>query len=394
MGPLKDYSFIRGFNYTWGEQNESAAFEETGFRRHLGYAKKIGLNSMRVQLHMEDYERDPKGFLDQTDKMVSIAFEQGIRTTLILFNGVQFSAEQFEEGYQSRAARYIRDTVHQLKDNDGLLLWDIMNNPSMNNYILQSPDPERSGRWMRIVALLKNYVGQVRGWDSTTAVTIGHTGFPDVKDTIDEADVISFHNYYSTSALQHQVYQQAKRYGELVQKPLLICELGAPQRANPYDRAIYLADQYHVGWFVFQLMISGYWGSVQGIFYEDGTVRDPSAAAAVLGIYRNRETEMIPNAANRERAAEEAVRRVKAALAENTDIFDARSQPIDFVLDAAEFCANLLEANQLVPMNEPPTVQIEKIRKNGNSSEARRLAYRLAKCLEEECFLFGEGGMS
>ncbi len=390
MRPLKDYSCIHGFNYTWGEQNEAAAFDASVFRRHLGYAGKIGLNAMRVQLHIEDYERDAKAFLDQTDEMVSIALEYGIHTILILFNGIQFPEEQFEEDFQGRAARYIQDTVLRLKNNEGLLLWDIMNNPSMSQYIVQSPDQERNERWLRIVTLVKNYTGRVRRWDDTNAITIGHAGLPDVKDTIEDVDVISFHNYYASTALQHRIYQQTKRYGEMVQKPVFICELGAPQRANPYDRAIYYADQYHVGWFIFQLMITGYWGSVQGIFYEDGTVRDPAAAAAALGIYRNRETDLIPNAANRERAAEEAVRRVKAALAENTDIFDARSQPIDFVLDAAEFCANLLEANQLVPMNEPPTMMIEKIRKNGNSLEARRLAYRLAKRLEEECFLFDE----
>ncbi len=75
MRPLKDYSCIHGFNYTWGEQNEAAAFDASVFRRHLGYAGKIGLNAMRVQLHIEDYERDAKAFLDQTDEMVSIALE-------------------------------------------------------------------------------------------------------------------------------------------------------------------------------------------------------------------------------------------------------------------------------------------------------------------------------
>ncbi len=53
--PLKDYSFIRGVNY--GMMGDQAVLE-----RDLGYAKRVNLNSTRIWLSYQAYERDPQGF--------------------------------------------------------------------------------------------------------------------------------------------------------------------------------------------------------------------------------------------------------------------------------------------------------------------------------------------
>ena len=65
-------------------------------------------------------------------------------------------------------------------------------------------------------------------------------------------------------------------------------------RGNPYDLGIQLHDEYKVGWYLFELMISGnYWSRVHGVVYPDGSVRDPSIAAAIMGFFRNRGEDMI-----------------------------------------------------------------------------------------------------
>ena len=78
---------------------------------------------------------------------------------------------------------------------------------------------------------------------------------------------------------------------------------------------------------------------------------------------------------------------VKEALEEKTKVFRAGRKSIDEVLEAAEFCANLLEACELVPMYDPPTARITQIRKAGDEREARKLAYELALLLQEKCLL-------
>ena len=91
-------------------------------------------------------------------------------------------------------------------------------------------------------------------------------------------------------------------------------------------------------------MIDGYWSDVHGIFYPDGTVRDPSIPAAVLGFRRKRDEGMVYPNANKEGYAQRGISMVKEALEEKTKVFRAGRKSIDEVLEAAEFCANLLEA--------------------------------------------------
>ena len=43
MKPLQDYSFLKGVNHGF-ERDEAA------LRRHLGYGKRLGINSVRIWL--------------------------------------------------------------------------------------------------------------------------------------------------------------------------------------------------------------------------------------------------------------------------------------------------------------------------------------------------------
>jgi len=56
-----------------------------------------------------------------------------------------------------------------------------------------------------------------------------------------------------------------------------------------------------VGWYIWELMIvrEG-WGPVHGVFYEDGTVRDPSIAAAIMGFFRKRTADILPAVPDKE----------------------------------------------------------------------------------------------
>ena len=56
--PLKDYSFIRGVNH--GMQGDQAVLE-----RDLGYAKRLNLNSTRIWLSYQGYEKDPRAYIDR-----------------------------------------------------------------------------------------------------------------------------------------------------------------------------------------------------------------------------------------------------------------------------------------------------------------------------------------
>jgi hypothetical protein len=97
------------------------------------------------------------------------------------------------------------------------------------------------------------------------------------------------------------------------------------------------------------------WGVVHGVFYEDGTVRDPAIAAAMLGFFRNRGRNILPAVPDREGWITRVVNNGNKWL-EQTDASWNEG------LDLAETAAHLLEAAELVPMREPPTREVDLMR--------------------------------
>ncbi len=81
MKPLKDYSFIKGFNY--GLERIDKYNHEIEVR-NMGYAKRLTLNSCRLFMQMEDWKKDPKKFLNCLKDFMTVAWEHGISTTPIL----------------------------------------------------------------------------------------------------------------------------------------------------------------------------------------------------------------------------------------------------------------------------------------------------------------------
>jgi hypothetical protein len=111
-----------------------------------------------------------------------------------------------------------------------------------------------------------------------------------------------------------------------------------------------------VGWYIWELMITGQWGTVHGVFYGNGTVRDPSIVSALMGFFRNRGPSVIPEVPDREGRVTRAVAEGKKWLADPNPLWDAG-------LDLAERSANLLEAAQLIAMHNPPTRQVDLLRR-------------------------------
>ena len=112
-------------------------------------------------------------------------------------------------------------------------------------------------------------------------------------------------------------------------------------------------------------MIPPHWGTVHGVFYPDGTVRDPSIAAAMLGFFRNRGTDAVLEDPDREGWVTRTVEGAKQWLSDE----DASYQK---GLNLAETAANLLEANQLVSMRHLPSASVARLREDDADQAALR----------------------
>ena len=121
-----------------------------------------------------------------------------------------------------------------------------------------------------------------------------------------------------------------------------------------------------MGWCIWELMIvrKG-WGNVHGVFYEDGSVRDPSIAAAIMGFFRNRDNIRLeePDAENKITKTLTAIDEWKAAGS------------ADFAkgIYNAEVAANLLESAQIAPMHEAPLYKVNRVRESGDIQQLRAL---------------------
>ena len=182
-------------------------------------------------------------------------------------------------------------------------------------------------------------------------MTIGATFADNMIEMGDSVDVFSFHDYPTTRAPIRADIAKAKSYAAKVGKPLINTEIGCIARANPYDVTHSGVQDAHVGWYIWELMITGQWGTVHGVFYPDGTVRDPSIVAALMGFFRNRGEKIIEDVPDRENHLTEAVTNNKKWLADPNADWNVG-------LDLAEVSVNLLEASQLIAMHDLPSRKV------------------------------------
>ena len=226
----------------------------------------------------------------------------------------------------------------------------------------------------------------MKNLDHKNAITVGHTTAIDIEPTADSVDVLSFHDYNGTSRSIDANYSLADSLSKKYGKPVLQTETGCLARANPYDMALAACQKYNMGWFVYELIIHGRCDSEHGVFYPDGTVRDPATIAAMMGCFRNRGEGIVLPIPNREGAADRAVEMIKNALTEYTcDGFDYRPSDKEKLLEACEYAAYLLEGCDMIPMAYPPTAKIAKFRRDVDTPllEIRQFAFELAKELKE-----------
>ena len=366
----KDLSGVRGFNYQSAETIGHAEFwlqySPSVTERDLDYAARLQLNQVRVFVPYAAWERNKEGLRKNLLHFVRAAHARGMG----VMPTMQYKfGEWRDKAAWPNARPFVADLVATIGKEPGLTIWDVENEPECCKL---PPTPDNRLRMEHAIYMAKVF----HDLDPVTPVTIGATFAENMIAMGDAVDVLSFHDYSPTRAQIRANIAKAKQYAAKVGKPLVNSEIGCIARANPYDVALQEHMQAHVGWYIWELMITGNWGSVHGVFYPDGTVRDPSIAAALLGFFRNRGPNVVEEVPDRENHLTEAVVKNKAWLVASDAAWDAG-------LDLAEISANLIEAAQLAPMHDLPSRQVALLR-NGppNLPALRSILQRFTSLLE------------
>ena len=363
--------------------------------RELTYADRLNINSVRMGIWEEQWHADPEGTEKRVLEYTRLCAKHGITVMPILSsgNGIK-NYEMLTDAQWEDKRRYLTAIVKLLKPEPNLLMWDVYNEPFCNDYLRGAPKDEYEPRFKKIEHDLRKQFEMMRELDDDTPMTVGHELAEHLESTLDLVGVITFHDYLRTRKAVGEVYEYAKQCSiRTGGKPVINNEMGCIGRANPYDVELQYCEQYHFGFYIFCLMIEGFWGPLHGIVYPDGTVRDPSIVAAMFGFYRNRGKSRILPQGNREEYATDAVERVKKALAvDKQSLFTKFEAPTEEILEAAENCVNILESCEIVPMDNPLSAQLQDLRDDpdveSHRAEIKRFAYDAAKKLQEYYCLF------
>lgn len=398
MKPLSDYSHIRGICCAPAMPDPRTG-DRTRMNRDLEFCKRLNLNSTRFWMSQQAYERDPEGYIARVKEYVQICYEHGITSMPILWNGnpIHDFTPPTEEEWEKMES-YAKAVIDALRDEPGLLMWDVINEPMCNDYMNAVKGTDQyEVRFAQLEAYVRRMTKIVRSLDSENCITVGHENWSHCRSSNDLVDVISFHDYTGTRAEMENAILQCKQMSEELGKPILNTETGCVGRANPYDVELEMCAKHKVGWYLFLLVHEGFWSDIHGLVYPDGTVRDPAVIAALFGFFRNRTPERIRVNANKEGHAYMAVKAVEDVLrVEPTTLFMSKEKTIPAILEAAEYCANLLESAEMVPMWDPPTAKImcwrnmdweslNDFQRREEEWKVRQFAYELSQLVRKNC---------
>jgi hypothetical protein len=370
-----DYSNVRGFNYTPASARGYAAewqdYNHAEADRDMGYAQKLSFNMARVFLSYNAWLADKAAFKARLKDFVHTANAHGIGTMFVLVDLPQgMMKDLFEDSAKPQLRAWARDAVEAVGKEPGLAMWDVENEPDLVRIPTFMPNTNQPQR----IAVARDMAKVLHELDHRTPVTIGCLYLECTRATADVVDVLSYHDYSMTRAQMAADVARAKELAAAVKKPIMTTEMGCTGRANPYDAEIEEHDKAHMGWIIWELMIAHNWGPIHGVFYPDGTVRDPAIAAAILGIFRNRGRDVVLEEPDREGLLSGALQDADKWLHNPApDWFDG--------LVIAETEVNFLEANQLVGLRDLPSRRLEALRAGHDMEGLRKLVQEFSGAL-------------
>lgn len=388
MKPIEDYSFIRGVCHGFWPN-----FSEERLRREMSYCKRLNINSIRFWLSQEEYEKNGEKYLDIIEKFMEICFEFGVNSMPILWNGNFITEfEEPDELFYKKAKIYAEKVIYRFCDKPYLLMWDVINEPMCNDYMNKSPENEKIVRFEKLKKHIRHLLLIVKDIDSENCITIGHEQVWHCESTVDLVDVISYHDYLSTRKAIEGAILEVKALSKKWNKPILNTETGCVGRANPYEIELEMAYKHNVGWYLFNLISDGFWGDIHGIVYDDGSIRNPALIAALFGFFRNTSEKRILTNINKEGHCYRAIKMVEDALRiEPTTLFMAKEKKIEDLYEAIEYCINILEGAELVPMWNPPSAVLLEYRKKDESEiniyELKKFAWEIAGLVKKYSYM-------
>jgi len=202
------------------EMWQAETFDPETIDRELGWARGLGMNTVRTFLHRTAWSVDPDGFKARVERFLGIAARHGIRPALVLLDdcwnpdpkpgpqpppvpGVHNSrwvqgpgaAVVNDPSKWGPVEAYVRDVVRTFGRDDRVLFWDLYNEPGAGR---QGP---------RSLPLLKAAFRWARSAGPTQPLTAGLWSGNKTLNAfqLEASDIVTFHNYGPADRLKRQI---------------------------------------------------------------------------------------------------------------------------------------------------------------------------------------------
>lgn len=256
------------------EMWQAETFDPVTINTELGYAKKIGFNTVRVFLHNLLWEKDRAGFIQKIDEYLKIADKYHIKTIFVLLDGVwdpypKLGKQQQPKPYvhnsgwvqspglryltdkkgYSKIKNYIKGVISAFANDKRVLMWDIFNEPDNLNLGSYGAKEIKNKKEVAL-KLLTQAFGWAREINPSQPITSGaweslinlKFRISDVNNfVLSNSDVISFHSYENKTKLEKKIVGLKK-----LKRPIICTEYLARPKSNFKD-CMTLMKKYNVG---------------------------------------------------------------------------------------------------------------------------------------------------
>lgn len=250
------------------EMWQADTFDPQQIDLELGWAERLGMNTMRVFLHDLLWKQDAAGFKRRIDAFLQIAERHKIKPMLVLFDscwdpfpqlglqreprpGVHNSgwvqgpgaAALEDPTQQPRLKAYVKGVVGAFATDKRVLAWDIWNEPDNTNggsYAKREP----ANKVELVQALLPKVFEWARQAHARQPLTSGiwkADASPMEKLQLELSDITSFHNYGSPASFEKSVVAL-----QVYHRPILCTEYMARGHESTFQGILPVAKKYKV----------------------------------------------------------------------------------------------------------------------------------------------------
>lgn len=240
------------------EMWQADSFDIDTIDKELGYAERIGMNTMRVYLHSLVYKENPEGFKNRMKTYLKISSKHGIKTIFVIFDDVWDKNPKMgkqpnpkpgihnsgwvqdpgdpasrEENNLPALKIYVQDIIKTFSNDERIVMWDLYNEPGNSEKLNSSMN------------LLTKVFEWAREINPTQPLTAGLWTWSFQELNAFQAlnsDIITYHHYGDVAEHQ-QVIHLLKSHG----RPMICTEYMARTRNSRFSNILPLLKKENIG---------------------------------------------------------------------------------------------------------------------------------------------------